>query len=481
MSDSRPTPQEGDVTESVVVSNAAIESATAVDNEVLSALESANDVDDVGGEYLNNAPLSTKHNSRISDSELLALNPDEITSAGLYLRYYRLKANMSVQQVAPLLKATVRTIHEVEDDLLLNRAYIPYGRSVIRRYAIAMKVNPFYVIDLYINSISEDITIIQQEEEKTDRQMNRNWLLIVLMILIATAGYFVFSAKEKDEQVSGNIANTNSQVAVEVSQPLVTDKIVIKEEPQEQVVIEDPNNTKTVEVKVVDPNTARATAQEQALAQQAAKENNALDEHLKQPNSLDLPQEVILSSTNSESAAPIDLNAANKAPAVVESPRAHESIIINETTLGANAQVAAQQVTANKEAVASKSKAQEDNVAVESKKAPALEPQKTELEPELSANLKDVSAKVKIINREGIASLNSAEIVVNQKVALKVIDGQNKVLSSGVYESGKTLKITGIPPLKVQLSDSKAVTILYKGGTVVIPKGKQVSLELPMR
>ena len=101
--------------------------------------------------------------------------------------------------------------------------------------------------------------------------------------------------------------------------------------------------------------------------------------------------------------------------------------------------------------------------------------------PELNAKLKNVSSRVKIVNRDALGSLNRVSIEVTGPVAIKVMDSNNKVLASGSYKSGDRVSATGIPPLTVQVSDTQAVRISYSGGKLEMPKDQQVQFELPMR
>ena len=86
-----------------------------------------------------------------------------------------------------------------------------------------------------------------------------------------------------------------------------------------------------------------------------------------------------------------------------------------------------------------------------------------------------------MVNRDGLASLNRAVIQVKRDVALRVLDSSNRVLASGTYKAGDRVAVTGIPPIKVQLSDTDAVSVSYMGGSINMPKSQQVQFELPMR
>ena len=101
--------------------------------------------------------------------------------------------------------------------------------------------------------------------------------------------------------------------------------------------------------------------------------------------------------------------------------------------------------------------------------------------PALSGNLQDVSSRVSVRNRDGLASLNSASIAIRGKVFLRITDSRGKVLASGNYDTGDNVRVTGIPPIKVEVTDSSRINISYMGGTLVVPAARQVSFTLPQR
>jgi len=76
--------------------------------------------------------------------------------------------------------------------------------------------------------------------------------------------------------------------------------------------------------------------------------------------------------------------------------------------------------------------------------------------------------------------MNTATIKVTGDVAIKVT-GNGKLLKQGNFSSGETIKVTGIPPLKISVSDSSKVRISYMGTSVAVPSAQQVSFALPTR
>lgn len=412
-------------------------------------------------------------------------NLENLKTVGAILRYHRQKSGMTIQEVASKIKARTGTVADIENDRLNNSSCVSFSKAFIMNYAALMKLNPDEMFDLYLQNISETVSIAHEKSHnKVDKQMARNWVLVVSMILVATAGYFVFSASEgnKSKDNEGTLVNPQTTVVAnhDSAEPLVTGQMQIGN-TDNPVVIEAPENSQAPEVKVVSPNTARATAQAQALAA-SSKDNEAVaDNKVEQPRSLALPANSIKPSS-SLLADRVETKASmmvaseqgkvenNKNISIATSSQEQ----ISEHQAEPKAADGSTNLSLAKEAVVEQSKSDEAKAKQEPKEV-------AEEKIELKDKLKDISSKVKLTNREGLASLNSAEIEVVKKVALKIVDSQKKVLASGVYDAPKSIKVIGIPPIVVELSDTQAVKIHYQGGNVKMPKDKQVKLELPMR
>lgn len=412
-------------------------------------------------------------------------NLENLKTVGAILRYHRQKSGMTIQEVASKIKARTGTVADIENDRLNNSSCVSFSKAFIMNYAALMKLNPDEMFDLYLQNISETVSIAHEKSHnKVDKQMARNWVLVVSMILVATAGYFVFSASEgnKSKDNEGTLVNPQTTVVAnhDTAEPLVTGQMQIGN-TDNPVVIEAPENSQAPEVKVVSPNTARATAQAQALAA-SSKDNEAVAQtKVEQPRSLALPANSIKPSS-SLLADRVETKASmmvaseqgkvenNKNISIATSSQEQ----ISEHQAEPKAADGSTNLSLAKEAVAEQSKSDEAKAKQEPKEI-------AEEKIELKDKLKDISSKVKLTNREGLASLNSAEIEVVKKVALKIVDSQKKVLASGVYDAPKSIKVIGIPPIVVELSDTQAVKIHYQGGNVKMPKDKQVKLELPMR
>ena len=378
--------------------------------------------------------------------------PYEELTAGQLLRSHRIKRKMSINEVANEIRARPATVADIENDRMCFHTVKDFAESFICRYGKLFGLDQDDLIARYRKQLAQSITVISDEKpkKKFDIQLARSWLMVVLVVLVATAGYFVFSAQEaskKEEQqvqIAQNAQINTTQSAVEIFASNAP------QNGQGQVVIQDPNNQNGPEVRVVDENTARATAQQMAMQQS---DDGSIDlkpaQAAKEKSPLDLPPNANISVANNANIGNANMSNANiTAPAQT------------------NMTVAAEQ----RDEKLAQAKAKAEAKAKEAAK-----------EVELSGKLKNISSSVRVVNRDGLASLNRAEISVTKRVALKVVDSSGKVLASGTYDNGDSVKVTGIPPINVQISSTDAVKISYMGGRISMPAGKQVKFDLPMR
>ena len=125
------------------------------------------------------------------------------------------------------------------------------------------------------------------------------------------------------------------------------------------------------------------------------------------------------------------------------------------------------------------------SAVTEAPKAQVKTEQKTEPAPaqavKLSANLRDVSSSVRLAGRiDPLESLNSVTVKVLSDVSLK-ITGSGKVLKEGSFKAGQTIKVMGIPPLRVSVADPSKIRVTYRGASVSVPRSSQVTFTLPQR
>lgn len=380
--------------------------------------------------------------------------PYEDLTAGQLLRSHRIKRKMSINEVANEIRARPATVADIENDRMCFHTVKDFAESFIGRYGKLFGLDQDDLIARYRKQLAQSITVISDEKpkKKFDIQLARSWLMVVLVVLVATAGYFVFSAQEaskKEEQkvqIAQNAQIDTTQSAVEIFASNAS------QNDQGQVVIQDPNNQNGPEVRVVDENTARATAQQMAMQQSA---DGSIDlkpaQAAKEKSPLDLPPNANIGNANITVANNVNIGNAN-----ITAPAQTNMTVSTEQRDEKLAQAQAQAKAEAKAKEAAK-------------------------DVELSGNLKNISSSVRVVNRDGLASLNRAEITVTKRVALKVVDSSGKVLASGTYDNGDSVKVTGIPPINVQISSTDAVKISYMGGHISMPAGKQVKFDLPMR
>lgn len=436
---------------------------------------------------------------------------EDLKTVGEILRYHRQRVGLSLNEVANKLRVRPATISDIENNKLNDLTYSSFASNVIARYAIVLHLDHKSLVELYESTLDKGIAI---EHEKRDAQKirqrrNRNLArLCVFGILVLAVGGGLWSFMGRDSELSsGEIGELKASVhgsqdleQLDPSMPLVTSNdpkasgsLVLSDSKQQPaVVLEAESNQNAPEVQVVDLNTARATQQEQVLQAEAdaARLAQLQEQQGQNPASstLSLPQDAVPTHDGN------DLLGANvdQGPALVDSPVTTAPNAVSDTapeaalSIEEQARLAAERVKAaqqGNEPVISSNEPTAD-AAVEAKAQQDADDAAAETEtpaPELNAKLKNVSSRVKVVNRDDLGSLNRVSIDVTGPVAIKVIDSNNKVLASGTYKSGDRVSATGIPPLTVQVSDTQAVRISYKGGKLEMPKDQQVQFELPMR
>ena len=419
--------------------------------------------------------LADAEQVRLTAKENVAIPPlkpvdniENLKTAGQVLRYHRQRSGLSIKEVADNLKARPTTIANIEADLL-NTPNVQnmVGKQVIL-YANLLGLNPKEVHDLYLQGIKENVVIehVPVPQKRTDRRMNRIWLIVVLMILVATGGYFVFGGKE-ETSAQGSLNEVALDTSHDTSAALVTSDSKLTVGNNAPVVIEEESAADAPQVMVVDENTAKATEQQYNLQQMQQAQAQAAHEQGPQPEALLLPEGVAHEDQVALAPAPSPAPAAQAAaPSAEPSPA---------PAAGA---APAQSVT---EAAQTAAAPAVESAAADTVDEPAAETSAEAGKPQLAGTLKNISSSVKVVGRDGLASLNRAEVAISAPVALEVTDGSGKVVRSGVYNAGEVVKITAIPPIVVKLSDTSAVKISYMGGTIELPAGQQVRFELPQR
>lgn len=411
------------------------------------------------------------------------LRDDEVPNLpGAILMHARELLGLSIREVAEKLQLRINTISDIEHDRLNQKTAVSFVSVYIGNYARLVNIDPQTLIDLYVQNVEDNAqkgTEIQKQRGRllNGRKFIYSAIALVVLGAIGVAAYAFLSADSGDEhQASGTLklSQTNTQFNAESGSLSVASA---------------PNNGTTANASAeqaapevyVDPNTQRAKAQALALEQSedfGASSNQNLEDivpasdapltlsgvevdtgnqfakqqRVDEPNFAAMKQEV---NTNSQ---------------LVNKPQS-ETLVIDTKAEEAQAQAQAQ-AQAKAEALALAQKKAEDEA-----KKKALE----EGDTKLSSKLKDISARTSLAGREGLASMNNAQISVSGNVSLKVTDSRGHVLKQGSFKSGDSFTVSGIPPLRVHVSDSAKIKIRYMGGRVKVPSAKQVSFTLPTK
>lgn len=421
---------------------------------------------------------------RTTDQDL-----DQLHSIGEILRYHRQRAGLSLQDVACKLRARPTTIDDIERDRLVNQTSADFALNMISRYSILLGLNFEEMSEIYLRQVGEQVVIEQKKNKKkvTDRYMSRNWFIVVLIIVMAFVAYLVLGddnnenpdMEQKEQELQTLVKNGSEQLApLDTSMPLISSDSANANSAnaasgEEAVILEEPSNEQAPQVQVVDENTAKAEAQARALAQdaqQAAAQQQQEEQARPAPqDSLLLPHDPTATTTNAAGSGQTTVDAPVSDTTALQAPA-------NGKSVEEQAREAALRLSAAENNAAQGNVPAENATATEQAK-----PEEQAPAPELSSNLRNISSQVKVVDRDGLASLNRAVIQVKRDVALRVLDSSNRVLASGHYKAGDRVAVTGIPPIKVQLSDTDAVSVSYMGGSINMPKSQQVQFELPMR
>lgn len=411
------------------------------------------------------------------------LRDDEVPNLpGAILMHARELLGLSIREVAEKLQLRINTISDIEHDRLNQKTAVSFVSVYIGNYARLVNIDPQTLIDLYVQNVEDNAqkgTEIQKQRGRllNGRKFIYSAIALVVLGAIGVAAYAFLSADSGDEhQASGTLklSQTNPQFNAEsgsLSVASASNNGTTANASAEQAAPE----------VYVNPNTQRAKAQALALEQSedfGASSNQNLEDivpasdapltlsgvevdtgnqfakqqRVDEPNFAAMKQEV---NTNSQ---------------LVNKPQS-ETLVIDTKAEEAQAQAQAQ-AQAKAEALALAQKKAEDEA-----KKKALE----EGDTKLSSKLKDISARTSLAGREGLASMNNAQISVSGNVSLKVTDSRGHVLKQGSFKSGDSFTVSGIPPLRVHVSDSAKIKIRYMGGRVKVPSAKQVSFTLPTK
>lgn len=370
---------------------------------------------------------------------------------GAILRHARELLGLSQRQIAQKLKLRVNTISDIEHDRLNQSTAAAFTRHHYYNYAKLVNIDPKTVVDLYDNNVAAVTETIVNNA--TPVKKNRSYLyslLIIALIIISTAIYLVVdSSKTNSSEDGGEIvleANNDEVVLNEDNKSVDNGSIIIDKSIQE-----------TKESVSVDKNTVMARAQAEALG------TNSLD-------ASDLEHEILKDETPSNK--PLMTHQAKKA----ESPFTNNAQKQSKADKKALESKVVSKIKDSKENV----KETSEPLKAQNEKPIVKDEVKKEVKVALISNPKDISSSARLVNRQGLGSLNEASIHVLDDAYI-VAKANGRVVKQGSFTKGETIKVYGVPPIEVSVSNSKAIIVNYMGGRVTVPASKQVKFVLPQR
>ncbi|MDY6323111.1 MAG: DUF4115 domain-containing protein [Succinivibrio sp.] len=384
---------------------------------------------------------------------------------GAILRHAREMLGLSQREVAAQLQLRVNTVSDIEHDRLNQPTAEPFVAEHLANYAALVNIDPKAVVSLYHQNVSRAAEAASRNAKTQAAPAGtsgsgalRFIILAAIVGVILAVGIFIgmrlSGPSESPEESSGALtlspaAQQQVQEAAQNGQitplgPTADDQIP---EPVPESAPEDAN-TLMARQQAQALGTNEIIAQAQKPEAEADKKQGGDDERL---------------SVNGAAAAQAAAPKPAPAPAAQSAAAPQQS---GQQTLTAAAKPQ-NSAAAKPEVKPQAQKQDEPRPKDESADAPAS----------LGA-VRTVSAKV--VNRRDIGSLNSVSVKVRAPVYLR-ISGNGKILKQGQFKAGQTVTATGMPPLRIEVSDNSRITVSYNGGTVSAPQGKNIGYELPTR
>ncbi len=397
-----------------------------------------------------------------------SLSDEEVPNQpGAILKHARQLLGLSQQDIAMRLRLRVNSINDIENDRLNQPTAAAFVRGHIANYARLVNIDPQIVVELYDHNVKE----VQKQAETLSRTLRlqrrssgrrkgsrfRRIVYILLFVLIAGALLLHYLYTRPVDQQHQEVIITADSVSGEVSGSIPAPAVEGSLNLNQQSAGVTETSSKQPQT-AADLNTRKAEAQASALG---TNELTAAD--IKQPAAVDTAEPLLTSKAAEPKPAPAAPAAANQAQ-----PQPQPA-----------AQTAASAESTRVQVVDSPAGSREGSITLTPAPAPAAEPEPAK--PALASTLRDISSRVRVEGRDGLASLNSAQITVSDEVFLRVTDQRGKVLASGNYGKGSRVSITGIPPIRIEVTDSARISVSYMGGRLITPRERQVSFVLPQR
>lgn len=388
------------------------------------------------------------------------LADDEVPNMpGAILKHAREMLGMSQREVASQLMVRVNTVSDIEHDRLNQPTAVQFASQHIESYARLVNIDPQAVLELYRQNVREvQAQALRREAEyhKSEKNPSKGFMKPVIMGLGAVVllgagvviGLSLGSSSEEQESSGALVLDPTAQVQQQMAEDAGALEAPLPPAPAEEL-----------PPPPLDPNTEMARQQAIELG------TNEIISAVQRPSDSSLkPSDESPTLSVAPAAAPIAPAAKPvEAPAASPAPQAQTEVKVERTQTAVPKQV-------KNEPKAEPKTVQTAPVKTAEAEAPA---------PKLGA-VRDITSSARLTNRNDIGSLNSVSVRVNGPVSLR-ITGNGKVLKSGSFKKGDTVSATGMPPLRVEVTDSALIRVSYNGGTVTVPAGKNVGYDLPTR
>jgi cytoskeletal protein RodZ len=398
---------------------------------------------------------------------------------GAILMHAREMLGMSLSEVSRRLNLRINTVSDLEHDRLNQPTAVPFASVHIANYAKLVNIDPDYLVKLYKDKVMQ--TVQTQALNARVLQKSSNSGMISKKFLFAVLGIAVVAII-----AVGVIAfEMGSSKAKSTGSLVIEDNVQAQEDTDGSLTL-DTENSK-VKTNVLEETPAPAVDINTQMAQAQA---NDLDTN--EIISLQNQSKQSVTSANTSESLQVKGEAAKKmmgnkseSTIIEEAPPAQENSL-KPVQLGTqNTQPTKKQSSNDKLALKTLPAVETDRkpVVTETPKAQVKTEPKVEAAQatKLSANLRDVSSSVRLSGRvDPLESLNSVTVKVLSDVSLK-ITGSGRVLKEGSFKAGQTIKVMGIPPLKVSVADPSKIRVTYRGASVSVPHSSQVTFTLPQR
>ncbi len=390
---------------------------------------------------------------------------------GAILKHAREMLGMSLREVSTRLMLRVNTVSDIEHDRLNQPTATQFAVQHLTAYARLVNIDPKAVVDLYMQNVRQVQNAALQRSRQAYIETRRKRPLSLGKIALAVAGAlalvgvgmgigaFMSSSSSKDEDQSGALTLSPSAQVEQSMAPKETFPPV-------------PNETENLPY---DPNTEMARQQAQALG----------------------TNDLIAKAQGADTKDPAEsadekIKIQDETPTLKRSDAAAVSKFAQDKTENASASLAPAPQPASAEPLISGTKDKAQTLPTAVPVNDAAKTQKSDIAKDKKATVaaaqpvtslgavRDVSSQVKIVSRNDIGSLNTVTVNVQGSVYLR-IKGNGKTLKSGSFKAGDTVTATGMPPLRIEVSDSSLVRVRYNGGTAKSPSGKNLGFDLPTR